>query len=138
VLPDGSVRPGDAWSKDYDSTTDGAGATHLRTKSTYLRVESFRGSSASVVKTTSDATFDVTGTPLGPNVVGGAKSIGFKGTATYEVTSWIDLKTHRHLKTHMTSTSDSIMTIEPPGSTLNGTSGPLAITASITVDLIPA
>jgi len=137
VLPDKSVKPGDTWSKDYDSTTDGAGATHIRTKSTYLRVESFGGSSASVVKTTSDATSDITGSPLGPNVIGGATSVGIKGTENSEVTSWIDLRTHRLLKTHMTSTTDSIMTPEPAGSTLNGTSGPIAITASITIDLIP-
>jgi hypothetical protein len=138
VLPDRSVKPGDTWSKDYDSTTEGIGATHLRTKSTYLRVESFGGSSASVVKTTSDATSDITGSPLGPNAIGGPRSVSIKSTGNSEVTSWIDLRTHRLLKTHMTSTTDSIMTPEPTGSTLNGTSGPLAITASITVDLIPA
>jgi hypothetical protein len=138
VLPDRPVKPGDTWSKDYDSTTDGAGATHLRSNSTYLRVESFRGSNASVVKTISDATSDIAGSPLAPNTIGGAKSISFKGTATYEVTSWIDLKTHRLLETHMTSRTESMMTIEPPGSTLNGSSGPIAVTAFITIDLVPA
>lgn len=138
VLPDRSVKPGDTWSKDYDSTTDGSGATHLRTKSTYLRVESFRGRSTSVVKTTADATSDITGSPLPPNAIGGAKSTSLKGTATLEITSWIDLETHRLLKTHSTSTSESITTIEPAGSTLNGTSGPITITAVITVDLVPA
>jgi hypothetical protein len=138
VLPDRSVKPGDTWSKDYDTTTDGAGSVHLQTRSTYLRVESLQGKSSSVVRTTADLTLDQMGVPLGPNVVGGSKSVSFKGTGTSDVTSWIDVNTHRLLKTHVTTTTDSTMSFEPAGTTTNGASGPIRITAVVTVDLGPA
>lgn len=138
VLADRTVKPGDTWSKDYDTATDGSGSVHLQTKSTYLRVEAVQGKSSSVVRTIADLTLDETGVPLGPNVVGGSKIVSFQGTGTSDVTSWIDLNAHRLLKTHMTTTTDSTVSFGPPGTTMNGTSGPIRITAVITVDLVPA
>ncbi|HEV2036430.1 MAG TPA: hypothetical protein VGU71_19955 [Candidatus Dormibacteraeota bacterium] len=139
VLPDTSVKPGDRWSKDYDTTNlGGLGGSHLRTKSTYLRVETFQGASSAVVKTEVEATVDVSRLPTPANIVGGNRTIAFKGTETYDVTSWIDLSAHRLLKSHVTSKSELTMTFDPPYSTANGGAGLTPTKAIVTIDLIPA
>lgn len=149
VLPDTAVKPGDAWSKDYEQANPlGSGTIHFTTKSNYLRDESLQGINAAAVETTSTGTIDITidlakaiagqpGTPTLP--AGGVTSLTIKGTMTSDVTTWIDPTGHRVLKTHMTGSTNATMTTNlPSGTAKPGLMGPFSIKGAETTDLSPA
>jgi hypothetical protein len=158
VLPDTPVKPGDTWSKDYDQTNPlGSGSVNVTTKSKYLRDESLRGVNAAVVETTSTGAIDITidpvklipkvaspGSPppdytLPPAAAGGLSRITIKGTTDTDVTTWIDPNGRLILKSHMTGkTTANVTLVMAPGSTLPIMPGPMSVTGSETVDLLPA
>lgn len=135
VLPDGSVKPGDSWSKAYDTVSAGySGSSRLATTSKYLRDESFQGSHAAVVETPIALAEDVTGAPSSlptPNAADGSQTATFKGTAKALVTTWIDRDAHRILKSHVTATFGLTVTFD-------AASGPTEIKGDVTTDLLPA
>ncbi len=60
VLPDGAVKPGDTWTKNYDvPSSSGAGSIQVIAKSSYLRNETFGGVEVAVVETISTANVDI-------------------------------------------------------------------------------
>jgi hypothetical protein len=158
VLPDTPVKPGDAWSKDYDQANPlGSGSVHVSTKSKYLRDESFQGVNAAVVETTSTGAIDLSidpaklipktdspGSPppsyaLPPTATGALSGITIKGSSDTDVTTWIDPNGRLILKSHMAGKTTANMTIQMgTGSTLPAIPGPMSVTGSETVDLLPA
>jgi hypothetical protein len=111
VLPGTAVKPGDTWSKDYDTTVTGyAGNNHLMTTSRYLRDESFQGAHAAVVETTMVMTSKLTS---GPSAASETK-VTAEGTSTWIVTTWIDLVARRVLKSHTSATFDQTGTFDAP------------------------
>jgi len=151
VLPADAVKPGDTWSKSYDQAIpEGSGGIHIVSKSTYLRDESVSGFSAAVVETKSNGTMDVAigssssaGAQPSPSPLPGMATIpeqgmAIKATITSDVTTWIDPGAHRILKSRSTETEDGTMTIDFPGLTLPGTSGPMTMSGVYTTDMNPA
>jgi len=60
VLPDGAVKPGDTWTKNYDvPSSSGAGSIQVIAKGNYLRNETFGGVEVAVVETISTANVDI-------------------------------------------------------------------------------
>ena len=111
VLPGTAVKPGDTWSKDYDTTVTGyAGNNHLITSSRYLRDESFEGAHAAVVETRIGMTSKFTGGPAAANDT----KVTTEGTSTWTVTTWIDLDAHRILKSHTSGSFDQTGTFDAP------------------------
>jgi hypothetical protein len=108
ILPDGSVEPGDTWTK-YINETIMHNQLGFRTTSTYLRNEDVGSVNAAVVETKATIPFDLK-VPKGDlgdmggfephNAVTGTYS--YNGTLTTDTTSWIDPLTHRLLKTSVT------------------------------------
>lgn len=145
VLPDNAVKPGDSWSKTYDQPgLLGGGTVHVTANSKYLRNETFHGVQAAVVETKSTLNIDVSD-KMGGQTGGAASSFSLKGTATSDVTSWIDPSAHRLLKSTMkgsTEMSISMSIAPPPDSTLPnmpaGLAGPMTIKGTETFDLEPA
>ena len=150
VFPDGAVKPGDTWSKNYDQVnTMGTGSIHVATKSKYLRDESLQGINAAVIQTTSTAAYDLTidisklaqGAPSPPPALaqGMLQGLTVKGTSTSDVTSWIDPNGHRVMKTHMTGTTDATLNVDAAaGGPMTGLPGSFAIQGKETTDLTPA
>lgn len=141
VLADTPVKPGDIWSKNYDTTNPGfgSGAIHVTAKSKYLRDESFQGVNAAVIETKSDATLDLTidMSKLVPPISG--IQMTTRWTKTFDVTTWIDPSGHSILKSHVTSKSAWNTTyIAAPGATMPGTIGPMSQKGDDTIDLLPA
>jgi hypothetical protein len=151
VLPDGAVKPGAMWSKSYDEAApDGSGAAHITAKSKYLRDESVSGVSTAVVETNSTTTIEFTsgmgsvkpvsapnGSPVPAFSNADFQSIGMKGTIVSDVTSWIDPRGHRVVKTHETSSSDMTMTMTmAPGA--QPMDGAFSVKGTETTDLTPA
>jgi hypothetical protein len=155
VLPDGLVKPGDTWSKNYDQPDlpgFSSGSVSVMTNSKYLRNESFHGVNAAVIETTSTATIDLTINtsklappspsttpfPVPPGGVG-AQGLTIKGTTTSDVTTWIDPGAHRILKSHMTAkTSGTLTILMAPGSKTPPPLGPTSMNGNETFDLQPA
>jgi hypothetical protein len=156
VLPDRAVKPGDTWSKVFDQVNPfGTGTIHLSTESRYLRDETVKGIDSAVIATTSVATVDLTIDSANlpqtaylrpPGVAGVAQkatslvtAIAIKGTTTSEVTAWIDIGSHRVVKSTMHAATDArlslIMTL---GSLLPGQSEDVAIKGTETLDLEPS
>ena len=126
VLPKGAVKPGDTWSSDYDQALPFTFKSfHLATKSKYLRDESFQGVNAAVVETTTDisADFRLDNTHR------------TNGTASSDVTTWIDPGTHRILKSQMSAKMDATLTYENAIGTTN--SIVTLLKATETADLLP-
>ncbi len=125
VLPRGAVKPGDTWSNDYDVSYTYQGSsltTHFKTNSKYLRDETFEGVNAGVVEskiaTTAVApTSDPTSTTT--------------ATAASTITTWIDRRAGRVLKSHVTSTGKATYG-DPSGST-----PPTIVTDDEIADLLP-
>jgi hypothetical protein len=149
VLPDGSVKPGDTWSKNYDQANPvGIGSVHVTTKSKYLRNESVKGVSAAVVETTSTATIDITidlskmvgaqtGVPTLPDSA--VRSMIIKGATDSDVTTWVDPGGHRVVKSHMTANTNTTLTVNLTSSApIPGLTGPISIRGAETMDLTPA
>jgi len=134
VLAGRGVKPGDRWSKEYDTNTVGySGNNHIKSESQYLRNESFAGVNAAVVETTMAMTIDVSNDPSVlpiPNGAGENQKVTVIETAASTVTTWVDRSAHRILKSRMTATFDLTMTS-------TGTTGPTSITGDETSDLLP-
>ncbi len=133
VLPGRAVKPGDSWSKDYDTNAAGRpGNSHLSTRSKYLRDESFQSTNAAVVESAITAAGDVSapsGSPA-PDGGDGSQTARVLQTSKSTVTTWIDLSAHRILKSHITA--EFVVTM-----TSGGTAGPTSITGDATTDLLP-
>jgi hypothetical protein len=93
VLPGRAVKPGDTWTDDFDVSSPGSSITiHYKTKSKYLRDESFQRSNAAVI----ESTFTTTA------VVSSASSTA-QQTGTSTATTWIDRAAGRILESHVAS-----------------------------------
>ena len=122
VLPGRAVKPGDTWSTDFDVSYPGSSITaHFKTKSKYLRDESFQGASAAVV----ESTFATTSTA--PPTSGTSVT----ETSTSTVTTWIDRGAGRILKSHLVSSSVGIYT------DLSGSIPPTTVRGDEISDLLP-
>jgi hypothetical protein len=145
VLPPGAVKPGDTWTKDYDETAPyTAGTIHIATKSSYLRDEAVQGVETAVVETTSETNFDISvdagkllpagsaaAQAFNPNGPGDIKT---KGKITSNVTTWVNRKAHRIVKSHMTATTATAIT--SPGFARDGGPGTTTVTGTATLDLL--
>lgn len=149
ILPDKAVKPGDTWTKDYDqSSPTGTGTVHVTSNNKYARDETVNNVSAAVVEsginTTVDLSIDLSAAaplPLFPSAGATAvKSMTIKGTSASKVTSWIDFKAHRLVKTHSSGKVDAQLTMNmTPGAAVTpGFSGPISFTGTHTLDLTPA
>jgi hypothetical protein len=126
VLPHNAVKPGDAWSNDYDQALPfNFKPFHISTRSKYLRVESFQGVNAAVVETTTEISADFATD----------SSHRTKGTASSDVITWIDARAHRILKSHMSAKMDATLTYENAVGTTNSIA--TVLKATETADLLP-
>jgi hypothetical protein len=122
VLPGRDVRPGDTWSTDFDVSYPGSLITgHFKTKSKYLRDESFQGTNAAVV----ESTFATTSTA--PPTSGTSAT----ETSTSTVTTWIDRGAGRILKSHLVSSYVGTFT------DLSGSILPTTVRGDEIADLLP-
>ncbi|HUY73084.1 MAG TPA: hypothetical protein VMW11_01075 [Candidatus Dormibacteraeota bacterium] len=148
VLPANAVKPGDTWSKSYDQAIpDGSGGIHISSTSTYVRDESVSGVGAAVVETKSTGTMDVAlgssssaGAQPSPSPLPGTATIpgqgmAIKATITSDVTTWIEPGAHRILKSHSTEKESGTMTIDLPGVTIPGMTGPMTMSGVFTTDM---
>jgi len=156
ILPDGPVKPGDRWTKTFDQANPkGTGNVHVTTKNEYARDENVSGVSAAVVESNITSainlTFDVSALGsrgAGLTLPGGAsgaaarsiKSVTVTGTATSDVTSWIDTSARRLVKSHSTGTLDGTITLTmAPGATASpGLTGPVNVKGTQSLDVDPA
>jgi hypothetical protein len=128
LLSDSAVKPRDTWTKNYDvPSPSGAGSIQVVAKSSYLRNEMLGGVQVAVVETISTANVNI----------GITGSSGILGTASSDVTSWIDPSAHRVVKTVLTSSSDVSMAASPFGSLVPG-AGPFTQKGTQSLDLEPA
>ena len=131
VLPGRAVKPGDEWSKEYDSTEVGIpGIYHITTRSKYVGADSVQGANAAVVETTMDQTSNVS---EGPATAGDTTATSI-GTSMSVITTWIDRDAHRILKSHLTSKFTEKVTFD----TTSATPTVASITGDETIDLLPA
>ncbi len=150
VLPDSAVKPGDTWTKDYEQDNPlGTGTVHVTTTSRYLRDETITGTQAAVVqtniKTPMDMTIDfskfgqMTGGTASPIPIAGIQGIAIQGSQVADVTTWLDNKAHRMLKTTMSNKIDATFSfVMSPGTTFPGPVGPYSIKGTQTMSLTPA
>lgn len=128
VLSGSAVKPRDAWTTIYDVPSgSGAGSIKVVAKSNYLRNETLGGVQVAVVETISTARVDI-------GIRGGSDILG---TASSDVTSWIDSSAQRVVKTVLTSSSDVSMAASPLGSLVPG-AGPFTQKGTQSLDLEPA
>jgi hypothetical protein len=148
VLPNGDVKIGDTWTKNYDATPPmGSGTIHVTTNNNYVRDERVGGVNAAVVESKITSNLDVTldasslGVPMLPSssATRDLQSVAVKGTITSVVTSWIDVDGHRMVKTHSRGDTDATLTLSlaSPSST-PGFSGPVTFKGTQSVELDPA
>ncbi|TMC54144.1 MAG: hypothetical protein E6J20_03430 [Chloroflexi bacterium] len=149
ILPDTAVKPGDTWTKNYDSPNPvGSGASHVTTNNKYLRDEKVGGVSTAVVESNIKGTIDLTidmsaaggGTSLFPTGgSSGLQGLSMKGTTTSDVTSWVDASGRRVLKSHSTGGVDATMSLNmAAGATTPGLTGPITFKGTQTMDMTPA
>jgi hypothetical protein len=149
IFPDGSVKPGDTWTKEYDQTNPlGTGSVHVTTTSKYLRDETINGTQTAVVHTTINTPMDMTidfskfGQMAGSAAtlpITGLQGMAIKGTQVADTTTWLDAKGHRVVKSTMSSKIDaSFSFVMSAGATFPGPTGPFAIKGTQTMDLTPA
>jgi hypothetical protein len=147
LLPDNSVKPGDAWNKTYDQVNAfgaSSGTLHIKSASQYLRNEAIAGVTAAVVETTSDATINstedilpgVSPTPSYPLLPGGVVGFALTGTTSTDVTTWIDPHTNRVLKTHVTAKTNAAIGSEVAPGAPTPTAAPISGEALESVDLV--
>lgn len=149
VFPDHPVKPGDSWTKDYDQTNPlGTGTIHVTTSSKYLRDESVNGAQAAVVQSTvttpMDMTIDfaklgqMTGQPI-TMPISGLTGMSIKGSQVGDVTTWLDAKAHRNLKTKVSNKIDAQFSfVMSPGQTFPGPQGPYSIKGTQTMEITAA
>jgi len=152
ILPDGAVKPGDTWTKNYDEANvmGSTGSIHITTDNKYLRDEKVSGANAAVVEskiiTKMDLKFDMSslgqgGSSLFPSSgsAGALQSLALGGTTKTDVISWIDAGAHRIVKSHSTGTLDATMTVNTTsGSATGGFTGPFTFKGTQTLDMNPA
>ncbi len=149
IFPDGTVKPGDSWTKDYDQTNPlGTGSVHVTTTSKYLRDETINGTRTAVVQTTINTPMNMTidfstfGQMTGSNTtlpITGIQGMAIKGTQMADATTWLDAKAHRLVKSTMSSKIDATFSfVVSAASTIPALKGPFAIKGTQTMDLTPA
>ncbi len=149
IFPDGTVKPGDSWTKDYDQTDPlGTGSVHVTTTSKYLRDETINGTRTAVVQTTINTPMNMTidfstfGKMTGSNTtlpITGIQGMAIKGTQMADATTWLDAKAHRLVKSTMSSKIDATFSfVMSATSTIPALTGPFAIKGTQTMDLTPA
>jgi hypothetical protein len=149
VLPDGAVKPGDTWTKNYDQQNPlGTGTIHVTTTSKYLRDEKVNGTQAAVVQTNVTTPMDMSidfskfGQMTGsanPMPLPGIQGMTIQGSQVADITTWLDNGAHRMLKTTMSDKIDaSFSFVMAPGTTFPGPAGPYSIKGTQTMDLTPA
>jgi hypothetical protein len=150
IFPDGTVKPGDTWSKNYDQTNPlGSGSVHVTTTSKYLRDETINGTQTAVVQTTINTPMDMTidfskfaqltGGDATTFPITGLQGMAIKGTQVANATTWLDAKGHRVVKSTMSSKIDATFSfVMAAGSSMPGLSGPFAIKGTQTMDLTAA
>jgi hypothetical protein len=149
VLPDGSVRVGDTWTKTYDVNNPmGTGAVHVKAENKYLRDEKVGGVDTAVVQSKITHTVDLTissgslGVPMSPTGASKAvQSLAIKGTVVTNVTSWIDTRAQRIVKTHSTGTTDATLTINnasSPAASPGFFTGPISFKGTQALEMDPA
>jgi hypothetical protein len=149
ILPDTAVKAGATWTKDYDQTNPfGSGTIHITSTSKYLRDETLKGTQAAVIQTTVKSPMDMTidfskfaqmsGGSASPIPIPGITGIAVKGSQVADVTTWLDNKAHRMLKTTTSTKVDATFSfVMAPGTSLPGLGGPYALTGTQTMDLTP-
>lgn len=149
IFPDGSVKPGDTWSKVYDQTNPlGTGSVHVTTTSKYMGDEIINGTQTAVVATAINTPMDMTidfstfGQMTGSAMtlpITGIQGMSIKGTQVAHATSWLDAKGRRLVKSTMSSVIDATFSfVMSASSTIPGLTGPFAIKGTQTMDLTPA
>jgi hypothetical protein len=149
IFPDGTVKPGDSWSKSYDQTNPlGTGSVHVTTTSKYLRDETINGTQTAVVETTINTPMDMTidfskfAQMTGSDMtlpITGLQGMAIKGTQVADATTWLDAKGHRVVKSTMSSKIDATFSfVMAAGSSIPGLAGPFAIKGTQTMDLTAA
>jgi len=149
IFPDGTVKPGDSWTKDYDQTNPlGTGSVHVTTTSKYLRDETINGTRTAVVQTTINTPMNMTidfstfGQVTGSSTtlpITGIQGMAIKGTQVADATTWLDAKAHRLVKSTMSSKIDATFSfVMSATSTIPALTGPFAIKGTQTMDLTPA
>jgi hypothetical protein len=122
LLPDGPVKPGDSWTKDFSEEVPfGEGTIEYTAVSTLDRYESVNGVEAAVITTEFelplDFTFDFDELLAGQENSGvdmSGVSATYGGTVTLSMTAWVDPSGEQLLKS--LSTGDIDMTMEMSGS----------------------
>jgi hypothetical protein len=149
IFPDGSVKPGDTWSKAYDQTNPlGTGAVHVTTTSKYMGDQTINGTQTALVATAINTPMDMTidfstlGQMTGSAAtlpITGLQGMAIKGTQVAHVSTWLDAKAHRIVKSTTSSVIDaSFSFVMSAGATFPGPTGPFAIKGTQTMDLTPA
>lgn len=150
ILPDGAVKPGDTWTKNYDVPNPvGSGTSHVTTDNKYLRDEKVGNVNTAVIESKIKGTIDLTidtssaaggGSPLFPSGgASGMQGLSMKGTTTSDVTTWFDAGAHRVVKSHSSGDVDATMSLNmAAGSTTPGLTGPITIKGTQTLDMTPA
>ena len=153
ILPDGAVKPGDTWTKNYDeaNVAGSTGSIHVKTDNKYLRDEQVNSVNAAVVESNITANLDLKfdmsslGQGGGPSLfpssggAGGLRSLALNGSTKTDVTSWIDAGAHRIVKSHSSGTLDASMTFNmTAGATTPGLTGPFTFKGTQTLDMNPA
>ncbi len=149
IFPDGTVKPGDSWTKDYDQTNPlGTGSVHVTTTSKYLRDETINGTRTAVVQTTINTPMNMTidfstfGQMTGSDTtlpITGIQGMAIKGTQMADATTWLDAKAHRLVKSTMSSKIDATFSfVMSAASTIPALTGPFTIKGTQTMDLSPA
>ena len=93
ILPDRKVKPGDAWTRDYERPNPlGSGSLKVHSENRFLRYEQLNGVQAAVVESRLS-------TPVDQQVTLAGQPLQETGTVTADVTSWVDAGAGRFLKT---------------------------------------
>jgi len=149
ILPDGEVRIGDTWTKDFDAKNPhGSGSVHVTTQNKYLRDEDAGGVKTAVVESKITSILDLvldSSTQAIPSLpaAGAAptrlKSLTVTGTVTTDMTSWIDTSARRLVKTHSTGTADATVTIDAASPSASPAfNGPITFKGTQSVQIDPA
>jgi hypothetical protein len=124
VLSGKAARAGDTWSTDFDVSYPGYSISgHFKTKSKYLRDESFHGANAAVIESTFATTTTAPATP--------GSAISVAETSTSTITTWIDRTAGRVLKSHLTLSYVGTFT------DLSGSTPPTTVRGDEISDLLP-
>ncbi|HXY72480.1 MAG TPA: hypothetical protein VEM41_08050 [Actinomycetota bacterium] len=141
ILPSGSVRVGDTWSKSLSTTIFGSPVT-ISVHGTFLRKENVGDVDAAVIRTTTTAPMDYTVKLADYAGLFGLKSsqvppgaeMAFSGHTSGTATTWIDTGQKKMVKTSTTEFVDATATL----SGIPGGTGALGIKGTVSLTLTPA